>query len=61
MGHEKQRSGRDLSVTVLGFHHITLLTRDIERGAAFYDGVLGQRRKERPNFSARDIWYEVGG
>ena len=49
------------SVTVLGFHHLTLLTRDIEKSAPFYDTVLGLPRKPRPDFSSRGIWYEVAG
>jgi glyoxylase I family protein len=50
-----------MPATVLGFHHFSLLTRDIERAAAFYEGVLGLQRKPRPNFSSTGIWYEVGG
>lgn len=50
-----------MSVTVLGFHHLTLLTRDLDRAAAFYDGVLGLTRKIRPNFASRGIWYDVAG
>lgn len=46
---------------VLGFHHFTLLTRDIERAAAFYEGVLGLTRKTRPNFGIPGIWYDVAG
>jgi glyoxylase I family protein len=47
-------------VEVLGFHHFTLLTQDVERAAVFYDGVLGLPRKERPAFSSRGIWHDVG-
>ena len=48
-------------VVVTGFHHYTLLVRDIDRSAAFYEGVLGLVRKQRPNFSSRGIWYDVAG
>ncbi len=47
-------------VVVTGFHHYTLLVRDLDRAAAFYEGVLGMVRKARPNFSSRGIWYAIG-
>lgn len=50
-----------MPVTVLGFHHFTLLTRDLDRAAVFYDDVLGLTRKQRPAFSSRGIWYDMGG
>ncbi len=50
-----------MPVRVLGFHHFTLLTRDIDSAAAFYEGVLGLARKQRPGFKSRGIWYDVGG
>ena len=50
-----------MSVRVLGFHHFTLLTRDIEEAPAFYEGVLGLVRKQRPPFKSRGIWYDVNG
>jgi glyoxylase I family protein len=49
-----------MSINVVGFHHFSLMTRDIERAAAFYEGVLGLERKERPNFASRGLWYAVG-
>ena len=48
-------------VQVRGFHHFTLLVRDLDRAAAFYDDVLGLTRKHRPPFSSRGIWYDVAG
>jgi catechol 2,3-dioxygenase-like lactoylglutathione lyase family enzyme len=50
-----------LSFAVTGFHHYTFLVRDLDRAAAFYDGVLGLVRKQRPNFASRGIWYDVAG
>jgi glyoxylase I family protein len=47
-------------VVVTGFHHYTLLVRDLDRAAAFYEDVLGMVRKTRPNFSSRGIWYAIG-
>ena len=49
-----------MTVQVLGFHHFTLLVRDLDTTAPFYDAVLGLRRKERPDFGTRGIWYDMG-
>lgn len=50
-------------MTVLGFHHFTILVRDLEKAAPFYDDVLGlgNKRKTRPNFDSKGIWYDMGG
>jgi catechol 2,3-dioxygenase-like lactoylglutathione lyase family enzyme len=48
-------------VVVIGFHHYTLLVRDLDRAASFYDGVLGLTRKQRPDFASRGIWYDLAG
>lgn len=50
-----------MPVSVLGYHHFTLLTRDIDRAAAFYEGALGLQRKPRPDFGNRGIWYDMNG
>jgi glyoxylase I family protein len=50
-----------MPVEIVGFHHLTLLVRDLDKAAAFYDNVLGLSRKPRPNFSSRGIWYDVAG
>jgi catechol 2,3-dioxygenase-like lactoylglutathione lyase family enzyme len=50
-----------VTVDITGFHHFTLLVRDLDRAAVFYDSVLGLPRKQRPNFSSRGIWYDVAG
>ena len=50
-----------MPVDVLGFHHFSFLVRDLDRAAVFYDTVLGLKRKPRPNFSSRGIWYDVAG
>jgi len=42
-------------------HHITILVRDLDVAAAFYDGSLGLTRKTRPPFDSRGIWYDVDG
>ncbi|MBC8103427.1 MAG: VOC family protein [Cytophagales bacterium] len=50
-----------MSFTVIGFHHVTFLVSDLDRAATFYETALCLRRKPRPNFSSRGIWYDVAG
>lgn len=45
----------------VSLHHITLLVRDLDRAALFYDRGLGLTRKTRPPFSSRGIWYDLAG
>lgn len=47
--------------SVTGFHHYTLLVKDLDRASAFYEGVLGMVRKPRPSFTSRGIWYDLSG
>lgn len=46
---------------VIGFHHYSLLVRDIDRASEFYGSILGLRRKPRPDFGMAGIWYEMPG
>ncbi len=42
-------------------HHMSFPVSDLERSAAFYEGVLGLQRIPRPDFGAvRGIWYQAG-
>ncbi len=47
-------------IHVVGFHHFTQLVRDLDKAVAFYEGVLNLRRKARPDFGNRGVWYEMG-
>lgn len=48
----------------LGFHHLAIQARDVERVAAFYRDVLGLSevtRWRRDDGSLRSVWISVGG
>lgn len=45
---------------ILGIHHASLLTSDLARSRAFYEGVLGlQPSPSRPNMSFDGVWYDI--
>ncbi len=44
----------------LTLHHVSVPTQDLDRSAAFYEGMLGLRRLPRPPFSVGGIWFAVG-
>ena len=44
----------------LSLHHVSVPTRDLDRAAQFYEGVLGLGRIPRPPFPNAGIWYGVG-
>lgn len=42
-------------------HHASMLTEDLARAKAFYEGVLGLTpNPSRPNFEYDGVWYDVG-
>jgi glyoxylase I family protein len=41
-------------------HHVSLVTRDLDRACAFYESVFGLRRVPRPPFASEGAWYAVG-
>lgn len=41
-------------------HHASIITRDLDRSARFYEGVLGLKRLARPPFSVEGIWLSLG-
>lgn len=41
--------------------HVSLLTSNVERARAFYEGVLGLApSRRRPDFTFGGVWYEIG-
>ncbi|MBI5890461.1 MAG: VOC family protein [Nitrosomonadales bacterium] len=45
---------------ITGIHHATLLTSDLARSRAFYEGVLGLHlAKNRPQMSFDGVWYDI--
>jgi len=49
-----------MPITIEGFHHAGFLVTDIERAAAFYEGVLGLRTLPRPDLGFPGRWYDLG-
>ncbi len=51
------------TIQSVGFHHLALQARDVEKVAAFYRDVLGlgeRRRFHRDDGSLRSIWLATG-
>ena len=48
-----------MAITISSFHHAGFLVTDVERAAAFYEGVLGLENLERPDFSFPGRWYDL--
>jgi glyoxylase I family protein len=45
---------------ITGIHHATLLTSDLSKSRAFYEGVLGLAlAKNRPQMSFDGVWYDI--
>lgn len=46
---------------VVGILHATVISADLDRSRAFYEGILELNpRADRPNMSFDGIWYDVG-
>ena len=41
-------------------HHVSIVTRDLDRSRAFYTDVIGLRQIPRPNFRTPGIWLQAG-
>jgi glyoxylase I family protein len=45
---------------IIGIHHATLLTSDLAKSRAFYEGVLGLAlAQNRPQMSFDGVWYDL--
>jgi glyoxylase I family protein len=45
---------------ILGIHHASLLTSDLARSRAFYEGVLGlEPSPDRPIMGFDGVWYDI--
>lgn len=44
---------------ITGIHHATLLTSDLAKSRAFYEGVLGLALANRPQMSFDGVWYDL--
>ena len=45
---------------IAGIHHATLLTSDLAKSRAFYEGVLGLAlAQDRPQMSFDGVWYDL--
>ncbi len=44
---------------ITGIHHATLLTSDLTKSRAFYEGVLGLALASRPQMSFDGVWYDL--
>ena len=48
-----------MAISISSFHHAGFLVTDIERAAAFYEGVLGLKNLPRPDFGFPGRWYDL--
>ena len=49
-----------MAIKIEGLHHAGFLVSDIERSAAFYEGILGLKPLPRPDFGFPGRWYDLG-
>lgn len=45
----------------LSLHHVSVIAHDLARATAFYEGVLGLARIDRPPLKSVGVWYGLGG
>ncbi|MFN0123988.1 MAG: VOC family protein [Blastocatellia bacterium] len=48
-----------MPISIAAFHHAGFLVTDVERAAAFYEGVLGLGKLPRPDFDFPGRWYDL--
>ena len=44
----------------VSLHHVSLVTRDPEQSAAFYQSIFGLNRLDRPPFKIEGVWLACG-
>ena len=49
-----------MPIRIEGLHHAGFLVTDIDRSAAFYEGILGLIALPRPDFGFAGRWYDLG-
>ncbi len=49
-----------MPIKIEGLHHAGFLVTDIDRAAAFYEGILGLLALPRPDFGFPGRWYDLG-
>ena len=49
-----------MAIKIEGLHHAGFLVSDVERSAAFYEGILGLTPLPRPDFGFPGRWYDLG-
>ena len=54
-GHHAQ-----VSVPIVGVHHVAIQVNDVDAARAFYGGVLGLEELERPDLPGGGAWFRVG-
>ncbi|MBP89173.1 MAG: hypothetical protein CMJ64_21055 [Planctomycetaceae bacterium] len=42
-------------------HHVTVMVTDLEAADAFYGGLIGLAKIQRPDLPSQGIWYEIDG
>ncbi|MEQ8716065.1 MAG: VOC family protein [Acidimicrobiales bacterium] len=45
---------------VTGIHHVSINVTDFDAAEAFYSGVLGMTKLERPELSVKGAWLNAG-
>ena len=46
--------------TMPALHHVSIVTRDLDRACGFYSDLIGLTRIPRPNFTTPGIWLQAG-
>jgi catechol 2,3-dioxygenase-like lactoylglutathione lyase family enzyme len=47
-------------MTIVGLNHVSITVRDLDASLAFYEGLLGLARAERPALRVDGAWLTIG-